>query len=685
MRGGFPEFGRIRRIVSDVRKRFFQALESYNTRGQITVVGGSSQYLIEYSYDEYGRRIALYTLRGATNGWDITRWYYDEGTGLLTHKVYADGNGPSYTYTSYGKLETRNWARGVTTAYSYDPAGSLTNTTYSDGTPSVSISYNRLGQKTQVVDASGTNTFAYDSGTLALTNETQLVDYDLTRVYDDLGRAAGYELQSQAPSLQSVAYGYDDLGRFSSVSSAVPGVASGAVVVNYSYLEDSDLLSGYTNNFGFAVEYGFEDPRNLKTDVLNSFGTNTTSSFNYLYDEIGRRTQRLDTSLPSLPSVQTNLFSYNDRSEVVSALMGTNDYGYAYDNIGNRISATNNGQMASYLANELNQYTSISNSMPPAPSSLLYDLDGNMTSYNGWTFKWNGENRLIQASNATTVVTYAYDHRGRMFEKIISGEMNRFVWDGFNIIAEMSSSQTNLNIWGLDISQSLQNAGGIGGLLAVSVLTNSTASTYLTAYDANGNITEYVTTNGTVVAHYEYDPYGNIISQDGSLADAFTHRFSTKPYEAETGLIRYQIRSYIPALGRWLSRDPMQEKGGVNLYAFNQNDGANFVDPLGLEEWGWPVNGSVENDGDFAVDVLVGGETYTLQPGESTPDNLFNSVDVDGVWINGEFHAVDAGENFKIEGEGPVNPNNAPYNPNDPDNSGPSPNSRGAPNNNSPC
>ena len=84
---------------------------------------------------------------------------------------------------------------------------------------------------------------------------------------------------------------------------------------------------------------------------------------------------------------------------------------------------------------------------------------------------------------------------------------------------------------------------------------------YLPAYDANGNVTEYVAaSDGAVPAHYDYSPFGGIVLQTGSLAGSFTHRFSTKPWCAVTGLYEYQFRKYSPELGRWMSRDPIGEK-----------------------------------------------------------------------------------------------------------------------------
>lgn len=96
-----------------------------------------------------------------------------------------------------------------------------------------------------------------------------------------------------------------------------------------------------------SASYAYEPNRNLKTQVLNQWGTNVVSQFDDVNDPIGRRTQRIDTL-----SV-TNDFGYNARSELASALMGTNTYGYVYDPIGNRLTATNHAEVWHYAANEL--------------------------------------------------------------------------------------------------------------------------------------------------------------------------------------------------------------------------------------------------------------------------------------------------------------------------------------------
>ena len=124
----------------------------------------------------------------------------------------------------------------------------------------------------------------------------------------------------------------------------------------------------------------------------------------------------------------------------------------------------------------------------------------------------------------------------------------------------MTSPNTTYNLWGLDLSATLQGAGGVGGLLAVYSplpLGEGEGGLALPCYDANGNITEYLSTNGTIAAHYEYSPFGEIVVQSGDLASTFTHRFSTKPWCPVAGLSEYLFRKYSPPMGRWLNRDPL--------------------------------------------------------------------------------------------------------------------------------
>jgi RHS repeat-associated protein len=135
----------------------------------------------------------------------------------------------------------------------------------------------------------------------------------------------------------------------------------------------------------------------------------------------------------------------------------------------------------------------------------------------------------------------------------------------------------------------------VGGLLAISKV-NPTADeaggpqletlnlkleTRFPTYDANGNIGQLVDASGKPVAAYTYDPFGNVTEMAGAEAAENPWRFCTKPVDAGTGWLYYGYRWYDLEMGRWVSRDPIEESGGVNLYGFVGNDGVGLVDVLG--------------------------------------------------------------------------------------------------------
>ncbi len=171
----------------------------YTSRGELERTWGETTYPVRYVYDDYGRRIEMYTFRSGSawdqSSWpdpepsgDKTTWIHEEATGLLLKKLYADATeqDPSiaYTYTADGKLLTRTWRRGVTTGYLYHDGtsgtlltGELRSVSYSDGTPSVQYTYNRMGQFATVTDVLGANShvFAYNND---LQVETETIDID---------------------------------------------------------------------------------------------------------------------------------------------------------------------------------------------------------------------------------------------------------------------------------------------------------------------------------------------------------------------------------------------------------------------------------------------------------------------------------------------------------------------------
>jgi RHS repeat-associated protein len=380
-------------------------------------------------------------------------------------------------------------------------------------------------------------------------------------------------------------YGFDEYGQFSSVKSVQSADTN---LFTYSYLPGSHLISVISTP-DFSARKTYEPSRDLITTVSNTFGTATISTFVYENDAFGRRTARVDTT-PTL--TVNNAFGYNLKSEVTSATMANGDSKYNYDPIGNRVFASLNALTNTYSANALNQYTKINPLNPVNPVEEIkpsYDLDGNMITNGVWSYSWDAENRLTAVySNDTLLVSNVYDHQSRRIAKIVSrrgaeAQRREFIYDDWNLIQELITDNglltTNSFTWGLDLSGSLQGAGGVGGLLAV----HRDSSSYFPCFDANGNVTEYVDASGTIRAHYAFDAFGNTISQSGDLADAFSYRFSTKYLDGETGLYYYGYRYYAPELGRWVNRDPIGEEGGKNVHGFLNNNTILFVDALGFK------------------------------------------------------------------------------------------------------
>jgi RHS repeat-associated protein len=228
-------------------------------------------------------------------------------------------------------------------------------------------------------------------------------------------------------------------------------------------------------------------------------------------------------------------------------------------------------------------------------------------------------------------LTFAYDYMGRRVKKEVYGwdsqtssfkhqASHTFLYDGWSLIREKREIHASSLIlhtsycWGLDLSLTTQGVGGVGGLLSV-VKTEADLSTnaYYATADANGNITDYVTETGSVAARFAYDAFGRVISESiaqGLEPKAFTFRFSSKYQDVETGLNYYGFRYYDPELGRWLNRDPIGARGGLNLYGFVGNKSSDRWDYLGLI--GFDYGGGIANidididcDEDCNCDITV--------------------------------------------------------------------------------
>jgi RHS repeat-associated protein len=256
-----------------------------------------------------------------------------------------------------------------------------------------------------------------------------------------------------------------------------------------------------------------------------------------------------------------------------------------------------------YVHGALGQQTNVPT--PPTTLTPTYDDDGNtLTDGTGKVFVWDAENRLTQVTLPNNeIVRYYYDTNSHRVKREhitpTKTETTTYLHDGWNVIHEPTTTTETQNgttsnilstksyIWGLDLSDALQGAGGVGGLLITKHMPNSTLPTqnslYHHTYDANGNTSELLDVAGDAAAHYEYDAFGKETVTTGAFAITNTYQFGTKLSDHNTNLHYYGYRFFNLNTGRWLNRDGIYENGGMNLYSFLANNGVTHIDYLGLK------------------------------------------------------------------------------------------------------
>ncbi len=144
--------------------------------------------------------------------------------------------------------------------------------------------------------------------------------------------------------------------------------------------------------------------------------------------------------------------------------------------------------------------------------------------------------------------------------------------------------------------------GGIGGLLVAK--TSSDIYTYV--YNHLGHVQKVLNASGQVVESYQYTPYGQVEGGDFSQQP---FGYSTKRSDFASGLVYFGYRFYSPYQRRWLNRDPLQEQGGINLYAYVNGDPLGYVDPDGRNAiFAFAIGAG--------VDYVVQGAKYYRNTGE---------------------------------------------------------------------
>ena len=594
----------------------------YDQYGRVTnKVDNTSSLMFIYGYDANSRLTNRWTpAKGATT------FRYDP-VGNLTNIVYPTSPSISLQYDALNRVTSMVDGVGNTT-YGYDAAGQLLNEDGPWASDTVSYTYNnrlRSGLSVQAPNASAwAESYAYDAAK-RLTNVTSLAGA-FTYAYDPTRNLQVGQLT--LPNGASITNAYDSVARLLSTvlkSSAQATINSHSYQVNQANQRTQQVFTA-----GDYVNYSYDAIGQLKTALGKEAGGTTNrlhEQFGYAYDAAGNLNFRTNNAL-----VQT--FNVNSLNELTTASR-TGTLTVAGTTTSTATNVTVNGQTAVRysdatfakdgftLTDGTNTFTAIAKdsygrqdtnvaiSWLPASASYGYDLNGNLLSDGKRGFAYDDENQLIRVTVTNTwKAEFAYD--GKMRRRIrtectwngttwVTNQIVLYVYNRNLVIQERDANNLPLVTYtrGKDLSGSLEGAGGIGGLLARTdhSTLNPQLSTAFYHCDGNGNITALISSNQTLVAKYLYDPYGNILSQSGPLADANLYRFSSKEFHVNSGLVYYLYRFYEPTLQRWVNMDPLDEVGfevsrggGIdglhdnpNRYDFVANDPVSSMDPFGLE------------------------------------------------------------------------------------------------------
>ncbi len=613
----------------------------YDGLGNLTSTWGDGMYPVNHVYDSYGALLETYQEQNSTKD-SMMRYEYDSETRLLVKRRSYNGGGlydnVEYQFDDMNRTSRRDHDRGVYTTYTYSSStGDLTKDDHSDSTTDVTYDeYDRMGRLKKVTDATGQRSITY-SGNNGLSVSLE----DLNNLFYGSGRDIAYSYEASGGSSLEGRYkgltydgkywgfGYSAttgrIDKVNAVSSTSPyqfavsysgGRVSAIDYGSYHQTRTYDAWSGGVKSvsslWGAAGRAQFQDIDlswmgqidrvKLKYVDGNSlaakYGKTSDITMTYTYDKVGQ------------------LLSYNtDRTAGVEST-------YAYDLAGNRSSSVDINGSLTFKASVHNEMLHMVSQQIPNPnydyqdcnqnpsptvcdpyiyssvSDYLYDEDGNMTGDGEWTYAYDANDRvklMTRSSGSVRRMEFTYDYMGRRVQKITrSGTSStstivtnrKFVYDGMTLIAELSGSGTRERsyYWGPDKSSSVGGAGGAMGLLMVEDTAGTGVGVYYATHDHSGNLVGLLNSSGAFAAWYEYDAFGNLVQVGGSYGSENPIGFSGQYTDRESNLSYYGFRFYDPAKGRFITRDPIGEAGGLNLYRFVDNDPVNSSDILGLTE-----------------------------------------------------------------------------------------------------
>jgi RHS repeat-associated protein len=507
---------------------------------------------VQFGYDAAGRLTSLTDGRGK-----VTRWVRDI-QGRIVGKYTADSVKTLYEYDRAGRQIKRTDALGQKRIVTYGLDDRPTRIFYENARHPMAetrfewnVDYPLLKK---MVDGTGTTTYTYGRvglpGALKLTLENGPGSNNAYRVeYDEAGRIKGWNVGEARES-----YDYDEQNQLIAVDNRMLGD------IQYSYLDDivqvevtavgaSPLRRRYVfesntgnqrlkeiQNTTNARNFTYQSTSGYLITTITETGGDQSRKWNYEYDEINRlQAARRDDG-------QNYVYALDaaDNLHYVAAPEGIRTY---YHGAGNKI------EQAHYQ----------------------YDHNGNRSADATRTYKWDAENRLIEIGykdKPQRKTEFRYDGSGRRIAIIETNNKQRtetrYKWCG-NVICQARDETDKPEAYYFG-EGTYRPANGVREYYAK---------------DHLGSVRDVLDEQGKVRQRYDYDPYGQLSGNPDVKPEI---GYAGMRYHAASGLYLTKYRAYDPESGRWLSRDPIGEFGGINLYTYVEGMPIAKIDPLGLAD-----------------------------------------------------------------------------------------------------
>ncbi|CAM4395821.1 RHS repeat protein [Paenibacillus alkaliterrae] len=524
---------------------------TYDARNLLTKVTDANLGVTAYGYDGAGNRT---TVTDAKN--NVTTYGYNEFnqvssiTNPLNQKI-------QFGYDKNGNTTKIIFPKGDTVSYAYNALNRMNSISH-NGIKKWDFAYDANGNMTSATDSAGkSTTYTYDKNN-RVTQMAKGASNKMDYAYDANSNLTSLTVTAGTATV-STGFIYNPLDQLTALS------RNGVNQAKFVYDERGNVISvSYSNGTYSALKY--DNANRLKSlKNYNNAGA-LLESYNYTYDA-----NHNITSVATGASTIT--YQYDSLNQLTNeTLADGTSITYTYDAVGNRTSkAVTKGTTTTttnYTYDAANQLTAVNG------QAYTYDANGNLTNNGSKTFVYNAENQLIEVKDSagTSLAKFTYDHEGKRTSMTTASGTIYFHYSGDKVVYETDANNTIV-------------AEYIWDALSRPVAMIKGGTTYYYHLNGHGDVTKLTDANGNVVAEYQYDTWGNITSQTGTMASSNPYRYAGYRYDQETGLYYLMARFYDSNVGRFVTRDTFHgfedDPLSLNLCAYAKNNPIVFVDPDG--------------------------------------------------------------------------------------------------------